>query len=148
MGIVLGSVFGQGFLTRCPAGLTKSDDVWLAEARKRQITEYVQLLKEAGLSAVELCLRFAISDRRVHTIPIGCKTIDQLEACVMAVNKGPLPDDVRIRLNEIAEMVPFRPFEEPMILPLGKAYVGPGIANMGAAVQVGKVAASQLKSPS
>jgi hypothetical protein len=36
-------------------------------------------------------------------------------------------------------MVPNRPFEEPMILPLGKRYNGPGIANMGSAVQVGKV---------
>ena len=36
-------------------------------------------------------------------------------------------------------MVPNRPWEEPMILPFGKNYVGPGIANMGAAVQVGKL---------
>lgn len=43
------------------------------------------------------------------------------------------------RLDEIAAMVPTRPYEEPMILPLGKAYYGPGIANMGAAVQVGKL---------
>ena len=56
-----------------------------------------------------------------------------------AVNQGPLPQDVLGRLDEIAAMVPARPFEEPMILPLGKNYHGPGIANMGAAVQVGKL---------
>lgn len=144
MGVVLGSVFGQGFLTRCSQGLSKSDDVWLAESRKRQLIAYIELLDAAGMSAVELCLRFAISDLRVHTIPIGCKTIEQLETCVAAVKQGPLPEDVHTRLDEIAQMVPFRPFEEPMILPLGKAYVGPGIANMGAAVQVGKLAASEL----
>lgn len=147
MGVVLGSVFGQGFLTRCPQGLTESDKVWLAEARRQQLAAYVKLLDEAGMSAVELCLRFAVSDSRIHTIPIGCKTIDQLEACVAAVNQGPLPEDIRARLDEIAEMVPCRPFEEPMILPLGKSYTGPGIANMGAAVQVGKVAAAKLNRP-
>ncbi len=92
------------------------------------------------MSAVELCLRFAISDPRVSTIPIGCKTMEQLEASVAAANKGPLPAEILSRLNEIAAMVPNRPYEEPMILPFGKNYYGPGIANMGAAVQVGKLA--------
>ena len=41
--------------------------------------------------------------------------------------------------DEIAAMVPRRSYEEPMILPFGKEYYGPGIANMGAAVQVGKL---------
>ena len=53
--------------------------------------------------------------------------------------KGPLPEDVASRLDEIAAMLPHRPYEEPMILPFGKSYHGPGIANMGAAVQVGKL---------
>lgn len=139
MGIVLGSVMGQGFLTR-PHGVTAdSNRVWLSEARRHQLEQYVALLEESGLSAVELCLRFAIADPRIHTIPIGCKTIEQLETCVTAVEKGPLPADVRTRLDEIAAMLPYRPYEEPMILPLGKNYQGPGIANMGAAVQVGKL---------
>jgi hypothetical protein len=75
----------------------------------------------------------------VSTIPIGCKTIEHLEESVAAVSKGPLPGDMLARLDEIAAMVPTRPYEEPMILPFGKSYYGPGIANMGAAVQVGKL---------
>jgi hypothetical protein len=55
-----------------------------------------------------------------------------------------LPGDIQSRLDEIAAMVPMRPFEEPMILPFGKSYFGPGIANMGAAVQVGKLSLSVL----
>jgi hypothetical protein len=85
-------------------------------------------------------LRFAASNPSISTIPIGCKTVSHLEASVQAIEKGPLPSDILDRLNDIAAMVPARPFEEPMILPLGKNYVGPGIANMGAAVQVGKLA--------
>lgn len=139
MGIVLGSVMGQGFLTRPHMVSDPSNDVWISQARRQQLQQYASLLEESGMSAVELCLRFAIADTRVHTIPIGCKTIEQLETCVTAVEKGPLPADVRSRLDEIAAMLPYRPYEEPMILPLGKSYHGPGIANMGAAVQVGKL---------
>jgi hypothetical protein len=96
------------------------------------------------MSAVEMCLRFAISDPNVSTIPVGCKTVEHLEASVAAVEKGALPSDVLSRLDEIAAMVPMRPYEEPMILPFGKSYVGPGIANMGAAVQVGKLSLSAV----
>lgn len=139
MGIVLGSVMGQGFLTRPESCSDSNNNVWISAARREQLEQYARLLEESGMSAVELCLRFAIEDSRIHTIPIGCKTIEQLETCVTAVEKGPLPGDVRSRLDEIAALLPYRPYEEPMILPLGKNYHGPGIANMGAAVQVGKL---------
>lgn len=138
MGIVLGSALGQGFLTRRADDEIRAKPIWLAAARRQQLLAYYQLLDESGMSAVELCLRFACSDCDISTVPIGCKTVEQLESCAAAVSKGPLPADIRGRVDEIAAMLPRRPYEEPMILPLGKNYYGPGIANMGAAVQVGK----------
>lgn len=139
MGIVLGSTLGQGFLTRRADEEVRTKPIWLATARQQQLLAYYKLLDESGLAAVELCLRFAISDPDISTIPVGCKTVEHLEASVAAVEKGALPSDILSRLDEIAAMVPTRPYEEPMILPFGKNYVGPGIANMGAAVQVGKL---------
>ena len=139
MGIVLGSSLGQGFLTRRADQEVAAKPLWLATARQRQLLAYYKLLDESDLSAVEMCLRFAISDPDISTVPIGCKNVQQLEASVAAVEKGALPNDILNRLDEIAAMMPTRPYEEPMILPLGKLYYGPGIANMGAAVQVGKL---------
>ncbi len=139
IGIVLGSALGQGFLVRRADDEVRSRPIWLAKARQQQLLAYYELLDQSGISAVELCLRFAATDPAIATIPIGCKTTQQLEASVAAVSKGALPQDVAERLEVIAAMVPARPYEEPMILPLGKEYYGPGIANMGAAVQVGKV---------
>jgi len=137
MGIVVGSVFGQGFLTR--RGDMSQRPIWLAEKRAKQLQAYYDLLDDLGMPAYELCLRFAMGNPAISTIPIGCKTMEHLESSVAAVEKGALPEDVLNRLDEIAEMLPCRPYEEPMILPLGKNYVGPGIANMGAAIQVGKL---------
>lgn len=137
IGIVAGSTFGQGFLTR--SANVKQRPIWLSEKRAEQLKAYYNLLEESGMPAYELCLRFAIGNPDISTVPIGCKTIEHLESCVVAVEKGPLPQDILNRLNEIAAMLPYRPYEEPMILPLEKNYLGPGIANMGAAVQVGKL---------
>lgn len=139
MGVVVGSTFGQGFLTRRADTEVQSKPIWLAESRRRQLLAYYDLLDQSGLAPAELCLRFAIGHPGISTIPIGCKTAEHLQFAVAAAEKGPLPDDVATRLDEIAAMVPHRPFEEPMILPFGKDYFGPGIANMGAAVQVGKL---------
>ncbi|MGC9394709.1 MAG: hypothetical protein ACP5J4_07625 [Anaerolineae bacterium] len=44
------------------------------------------------------------------------------------MEKGPLPEDVLKRLDDIAAMAPFRPFEEPFGLPFGRDYRGPGVA--------------------
>ncbi len=140
MGIVLGSALGQGFLARRHDEEVRTRPIWMARSRQQQLIAYYKLLDDVGMSLVEIGLRFAISDPDISTIPIGCKTVDHLEESVEAVAKGPLPSDILTRLDEIAAMVPMRPYEEPMILPLGKSYYGPGIANMGAAVQVGKLA--------
>ena len=139
LGIVLGSAFGQGFLTRRADDEVRAKPIWLAEARQKQLLAYYELLDQAAIPAFEMCLRFVLSNPAIATIPIGCKTAEHLQDSVAAAAKGPLPDDILNRLDEIAAMVPHRPWEEPMILPFGKNYVGPGIANMGAAVQVGKL---------
>ena len=139
MGIVLGSVLGQGFLGRRFDAELDRNPIWLAASRRFQFKEFYRLLDETNMTPVEMCLRFAISNPFVSTIPIGCKSMEQLEASVDAVQRGPLPSDILARLDKIAAMVLHRPYEEPMILPFGKNYYGPGIANMGAAVQVGKL---------
>jgi hypothetical protein len=65
--------------------------------------------------------------------------MEQLETSVAHSGAGPLPSDILERLDAIAALVPGRPFEEPMILPFGKDYVGPGMANLGAGIKVGKL---------
>lgn len=139
MGVVVGSAFGQGYSTRRADDEVRAGPLWLTEARRHQLLAYYGLLDQAGMPAFELCLRFVLSSSAVSTIPIGCKTAEHLEASVAAAAKGPLPEEIIERLDKITAMVPYRPCEEPMILPLGKNYVGPGIANRGAAVQVGKL---------
>jgi aryl-alcohol dehydrogenase-like predicted oxidoreductase len=139
MGIVAGSVLGQGFLARRFDAFLDCQSNWLSPARCEQIRRYYRLLDETGLSPVQMGIRFAISHPAISTVPIGCKTIQQLEESVAAAEEGPLTREILDQLNQIANLLPFRPFEEPMILPLGKSYSGPGIANMGAAVQVGKL---------
>lgn len=139
MGIVAGSTLGQGFLARRFDAELQQSPIWLSPLRKQQFLAYYRLLDQSGLSPVEMGIRFALSHPAISTIPIGCKTMSQLEESVNAAANGPLPQDLLEQLDLIAAMVPCRPFEEPMILPFGKPYFGPGLANLAAATPVGKL---------
>jgi len=146
LGVVLGSVLQQGALgRRYDAVLERSfKPIWLAAERQRQFAALYRLLDEAALPIAEFGLRFAISRPTVTgsaTILIGAKTAAQVEESVAAIAKGPLPADVLARLDEIAAILPNRPFEEPMVLPFNRPddYWGPGMANIGAGAAVGKL---------
>lgn len=139
MGIVLGSALGQGFLGRRFDREVQARPRWLSEARRSQFLDLYALMDESGIPAAEMALRFALGHPDAATTLIGPKTTGQLESSVEAAARGPLPADVVRRLDEIAARVPYRPFEEPMILPFGKPYYGPGMANLGAATPVGRL---------
>jgi aryl-alcohol dehydrogenase-like predicted oxidoreductase len=138
MGIVLGSVLHQGALGRRYDEVVGRKPAWLSAARREQLLAFYALLDELGMSIVELGLRFALSVPEAAVL-IGPKTAAHVEAAVAAIEKGPFPGDVLGRLDQLAAMVPYRPFEEPMILPFGRpeGYFGPGPANLGIGVKVG-----------
>jgi len=139
MGIVIGSVYGQGGLGRRFDEEVRARPPWLSRPRQLQLLALYELLDESGLSITELSLRYVLSNPEISCALIGAKSAAQLEQSLTAGARGPLPADLIARLDRIAAQVPFRPFEEPMILPFGKAYHGPGFPNLGAGIRVGKL---------
>jgi len=127
MGIIVGSPLQQGALAR------KYDAVyhgarWLSAPRRQQFIALYDLVEEIGTSLPELALRFVISNPCISCVLMGARSVNEVEQNVAAVEKGPLPAQVLARLDEIAAMVPFRPFEEPFGLPFCREYRGPGRA--------------------
>ena len=53
--------------------------------------------------------------------------MEEVEQNIAAVEKGPLPPELLDKLDQIAAQVPFRPCEEPAVLPFGRQYRGPGV---------------------
>lgn len=128
MGIVVGSPLQQGALARRYDDQVANGARWLSLPRREQYRRLYRLVDELGIPLPELALRFVISNPDIHTTLMGARSVAEVEANVAAVNKGPLPPDVLARLDEIAAMAPFRPFEEPFNLPFERPYTGPGKA--------------------
>jgi aryl-alcohol dehydrogenase-like predicted oxidoreductase len=127
MGIIIGSPLQQGALAR------RYDEVrtgarWLSPPRRAQFQALYDLAAELDMTLPELSLRFVISNPDIATVLMGARSEVEVEQNVAAVERGPLDEDVLARLDEIAAMVPFRPFEEPFGLPFGRDYRGPATA--------------------
>jgi aryl-alcohol dehydrogenase-like predicted oxidoreductase len=128
MGIICGSPLQQGALAR------RYDEVyegarWLSSPRREQYLALYSTLDELDMSLPELALRFVISNPDISCTLMGARSAREVEENVASVEKGPLPADVLQRLDEIAAMVPFRPFDEPFGLPFGRTWRGPGRAS-------------------
>lgn len=132
MGIIIGSPLQQGALARKYTETIEKGVPWLSKARREQFKKLYALVDECGIPLPEMGLRFVISNPEVHIVLMGARSAAEVEQNVAAVERGPLPPDVLKKLDEIAAMVPYRPYEEPFGLGwfLGNpsAYKGPGQA--------------------
>ena len=128
MGIIIGSPLQQGALARCYVEEVEHGARWLSPPRRAQFKRLYALVGDLGMSLPELALRFVLSNPDVSTVLTGARSVAEVEANVRSAEKGPLPQDVLDAIQEIADMVPFRPFEEPFGLPFTRPYKGPGHA--------------------
>jgi aryl-alcohol dehydrogenase-like predicted oxidoreductase len=127
MGIIIGSPLQQGALARRYSEV-ETGAWWLSPPRQEQYKRLYAFLDQVEMSLPEASLRMVLSNPSISTILMGARSVEEVEQNVSYIEKGPLPDDILSRLQEIADMVPFRPFEEPFGLPFGRPYKGPGHA--------------------
>ena len=127
MGIVIGSPLQQGALARRYPEVTTGAR-WLSPPRQKQFQALYDLAEDLGMALPALALRFVLSNPRISCTLMGARSESEVEQNVAAADAGALAPDVVARIDGIAAMVPFRPFEEPFGLPFGRKYRGPAQA--------------------
>ncbi len=126
MGVVIGSPLQQGALARRYDEEVKTGARWMSPPRRAQYLKLYELLDEIDIPLPELGLRFVLSNPDVSTVLMGARSVAEVEQNVAAAARGALPPELLHRLDEIAAMVPFRPFDEPAGLPFNWDYIGAG----------------------
>jgi len=126
MGIVVGSPLQQGALARRCDEEVRRGARWLSPQRQAQLLDLYTLLDEWDMGLPEMGLRFVLSNPAVSCTLMGARSVAEVEANVAAVERGPLPQELLAKLDQLAARVPFRPCEEPAVLPFGREYRGPG----------------------
>jgi aryl-alcohol dehydrogenase-like predicted oxidoreductase len=103
----------------------------MSRSRREQFRALYRYLDEMGMDIAECGIRFVLSNPDVSCALVGAASPEEVERNAATAARGALPPAVLARLDEIAAMVPFRPFEEPFGLPFARPYKGPGHANHG-----------------
>ncbi len=129
-GLISASPLQQGGLVGRFDDEVATGALWLSKPRREQYKALYAYLDEIGMDIVECALRFVASNPDIDCIMNGGRDEAQITQNVEALAKGPLPADVLARLQEIHDMVPFRPWEEPFGIHFGgaKHRYGPGPA--------------------
>ncbi len=128
MGIVIGSPLQQGALARRYDDEVNFGAPWMSPPRRKQYQTLYAYVDEIGIPLAELSIRFVISNPAISCVLMGARSASEVQSNFAAVEKGPLPSEILEGLDEIAAMVPFRPYEEPMGLPFGRDHWGPAVA--------------------
>jgi len=119
IGIICGSPLQQGSLAVRHDDEIYNGAPWISEPRREQFKALYKLLDETGMGIVEMAMRFVISNPIVSCVLTGSRSKEELIGNMVSIDKGPLPDDILKRLDEIYAMVPFRPTMEQFALPFG-----------------------------
>jgi len=126
MGLIIGSPLQHGALAQLYIDEIDHGARWLSPPRRAQFKKLYELVRELNISIAELGLRYILSNPDVSTILMGVNSVSELEQNISTIEKGAVSEDIVLRINEIASMVPFRPYEEPYKLPFNTRYKGPG----------------------
>ena len=114
MGVLAGSPLQQGALAKMYVhDIVEEPMRWLSEPRRKQFMALYELVNDCGIPLPELGMRFVLSNPNISAVLTGVDTIARLESNVESALKGPLPQNILDKIEEIYQMVPFRPFGEP-----------------------------------
>ncbi len=126
MGIVAGTPMQQGWFSRVHDDVIAHPPAWMAPRRVEQLRRLYQLVAECGIPLPEMALRFMLSNPDIDTVLTGVSSAQEANLNVAAMEKGALPGDVLAQIDEIAAMLPYRPWEEPSKIKKRKGYIGAG----------------------
>ena len=128
-GVIVGSALHMGSLAVRYDDEVNNGGQWMSPQRRAQFKALYHLLDETGMTLPEMGFRMVLSNPDVSCVLSGIRSEEEVIQNVAIAGKGPLDAALLKRLNEIADMVPYRPFEEPFALPFGQEYKGPGYVN-------------------
>ena len=97
---LIGAIFQRGLATAQPEVLD-NPPTWMTPDLVKSYQQIFQLQQDSGMSLAEMGVRYMAAQADIDTIIIGAKLPGEIEECVQAVEKGPLPNDMLQKIEEV-----------------------------------------------
>lgn len=90
---LVGAIFQRG-LARVQPELLSDPPGWMTPDLAARYRRVYDLQAQSGMSLAEMGVRYVAAQPGIDTIIIGAKTPEEIEECVRAEERGPLPEDL------------------------------------------------------
>lgn len=90
---LVGAIFQRGLASPNDELLANPPE-WMTPELVARYKKLYQLQRESGMSLAEMGVRYIASQPDIDTLIVGAKLPREIEECVEAVDKGPLPADL------------------------------------------------------
>ncbi len=97
---LVGAVFQRGLAVPKPELLSDPPE-WMTPDLVERYRRVYALHAQSGMSVAEMGVRYIAAQPGIDTIIIGAKTPAEIEECVRAEEKGPLPEDMVAEIEAI-----------------------------------------------
>ena len=97
---LVGAIFQRGLAYPQPE-LLENHPAWMTDILAQKYRKIYDLQKESGMSLAEMGVRFMLAQTDINVIIIGAKTPEEIEECVRASEKGPLPGDLTSEIEAL-----------------------------------------------
>lgn len=97
------SIFLQGLLTMSHRSLAERFGRWQVP-----LARWHNLVTQAGLSPVEVCIADAVAEPRIDRIVVGFDGVEQLIQACAAARRGPMPVPPEIAIDDLELLLPSR----------------------------------------
>ena len=97
--VVIGGILLGGRLTYADPGWINPGLDWFTPEIRNALERLYTISRESGLTPVELTIRYLLADRDFATLLVGAAVPSEIEVCVAAAEKGPLPADLHRTLE-------------------------------------------------
>ena len=97
---LIGAIFQRGLATSQPELLDNSPK-WMTPELVTRYQQIYELQRESGMSLAEMGVRYIAAQLDIDTIIIGAKVPAEIAECVQAAEKGPLPNDLIQKIEEV-----------------------------------------------
>jgi aryl-alcohol dehydrogenase-like predicted oxidoreductase len=106
IGVLVAAPLMQGLLARPKLKWRSAPPEWMDATFFKAYFGFIDLAEKAGIGVQELTFRWLLREARLHSILFGFRSVDDIEANVTAVMRGPLPDSLQAEIDALGIVHP------------------------------------------
>jgi aryl-alcohol dehydrogenase-like predicted oxidoreductase len=106
IGVLVAAPLMQGLLARPKLKWRHAPPEWMDATFFKAYFGFIDLAEKTGIGVQELTFRWLLRETRLHSLLFGFRSVGDIEANVVAVMRGPLPESLQAEIDALGIVHP------------------------------------------